>query len=90
MVGKSMRQRKTLRRLRSKRHSRKVHRRRTHKLRGGIFGWSKAEKAKKELEERQKAYVAVKTGMRNDRADRQQAFVAKGVAAQKSYNTRSY
>ena len=68
MVGKSMRQRKTLRRLRSKRHSRKVHRRRTHKLRGGIFGWSKAEKAKKELEERQKAYVAVKKGMRNDRA----------------------
>ena len=47
-----MRIRKTLRRLRSKRHSRKVHSRRTHKLRahklrGGFFGLSAADKAKK-------------------------------------------
>lgn len=47
-----MRHRKTLRRLRSKKHSRKVHSRRTHKmrshkLRGGIFGWSKGEKEEK-------------------------------------------
>ena len=47
-----MRHRKTLRRLRSKKHSRKIHSRRTHKmrvhkLRGGIFGFSAKEKEEK-------------------------------------------